>query len=102
MKLNAICIGKDPIEWDYTNIDLGKKCLKVLNHDLEGINQDINDLDDKISKKLKHIKNLQREDKKMDKIDKPFDEMTLYELEAEEERLRIRISTANLNKQQET
>ena len=85
-----------------SNIELGRKCLVVLNSDLEDIQQNINNIEEKVQKKMRFIRNLQRGDRDQAKTKKTLDQMTLGELEAEEQRLEIRISTANLDKKQET
>lgn len=58
------------------NVELGKKCLIVLNYDMETIGQDLADVEQKIQKKAKLLKNLQRGPREVKQNKKPYEEMT--------------------------
>lgn len=73
------------------NVDLGAKCLIVLNHDLDGIRASLEEIEEKIQKKIRLLKNLQRP--KDNKTKKDHEKMNFEELEAEEERLSNRVTT---------
>ena len=65
------------------NIELGRKCLIVLRYDIEHINNNIADLEAKIQKRYRTIRNFERGSNEPSNENKSYDEMTVHELERE-------------------